>query len=72
MKSLTITRGIKRPSKCNQSSYETFLKNPNKQNKPECKSYKHLFELVKKRSKLILTNKTNIRKIWNIIKEHIG
>ena len=76
LQSPTIIRGIKRSSKCNQSLYEKFLKNPNKQNELECKSYKHLFESVKKRSKklnsskVILTNKNNIRKTLKIIKEH--
>ena len=77
MQSPTRTRGITRSSKRNQSLYEKFLKNPNKQNELECKSYKHLSESVKKRSKklhfskIILADKNNIRKTWKIIKEHI-
>lgn len=57
---------------------KNFLKNPNKQNELDCKSYKHIFESVKKRSKklhsskVVLTNKNNIRKTLKIIKDHIG
>ena len=57
---------------------KNYLKNPNKQNELDCKSYKHIFESVKKRSKklhsskVVLTNKNNIRKTLKIIKDHIG
>ena len=56
---------------------KNFLKNPNKQNELDCKSYKHIFESVKKRSKklhssnVVLTNKNNTRKTLKIIKDHI-
>ena len=63
-----ITSGIKRSSKRKQRLSEKFLKSLNKQNELEYKSYKHLFESIRKRfkklhfSKLILKYKNNIRK----------
>ena len=78
MQSPWITSGIKRSSKLKRRLYEKFLKNPNKQNELEYKTYKLLFESVKRRSKklhfsiLILKCKNNIRKTWEIIKESTG
>ena len=63
-----ITSWIKRSSKRKQRLSEKFLKSLNKQNELEYKSYKHLFESIRKRfkklhfSKLILKYKNNIRK----------
>ena len=49
-----ITSGIKRTSKRKQRLYEKLLKSSNKQTKLQYKSYKHLFESIKKRSKVTL------------------
>ena len=55
-----------------------FLKNLNGKNELEYKTYKKLFESIKKRSKklhfsnLILKYKHNIKKTWEVIKESIG
>lgn len=71
MQSPWITSGLKRSPKHKKLLYEKFLKNQNKQNKLEYKSYKYLFESIKKRSrklhisKLILKYKNNIRKTKN-------
>ena len=73
-----ITNGIEKSSKRKQRLYEKFLKNQNEKNKVEYKTYKKLFESVKKRSKklhfsnLILKYEHNIKKNWEVIKESIG
>ena len=46
-----ITNGIRKLSKRKQPLYEKFLKNRNKKNELEYKTYKKLFESVIKRSK---------------------
>ena len=68
LQSLWITNGIKKTSKRKQRLYEKFLKNRNEKNELECKTYKKLFESIKKRSKklhfsnLILKHKHKIKK----------
>ena len=63
-----ITNGIRKSSKRKQRLYEKFLKNRNDKNELEYKTYKKLFESIKKRSKklhfsnLILKYKHNIKK----------
>ena len=55
-----------------------FLKNLNGKNELEYKTYKKLFESIKKRSKklhfsnLILKYKHNIKNTWEVTKESIG
>ena len=73
-----ITNGIKKSFKGKQRLYEMFLKNQNKKNGLEYKTYKKRFESIKKCSKklhfsnLILKCKHNIKKTWEVIKESIG
>ena len=63
-----ITNGIRKFSKRKQRLYEKFLKNRNEKNELEYKTYKKLFESIKKRSKklhfsnLILKYKHNIKR----------
>ena len=58
--------------------YEKFLKNRNEKNEKFDKSYKSLFESVKRKSKRIyysskiLEFKNNAKKIWGFMKELIG
>ena len=55
-----------------------IVKNRNVKNETEYKSYKKLFETIKKRSKknhfskLILKYKDNVKKTWTVIKDAIG
>ena len=64
----------KKSSKRKQRLYEKILKNWNEKNELEYKTYKKLFESIKKRSKklhisdLILKHKHNIKKIWHLLK----
>ena len=73
-----VTKGIKKSSKKKQRLYQKFLKNRNVKNETEYKSYKKLFETIKKRSKknhfskLILKYKDNVKKCWAVIKDAIG
>ena len=73
-----VTKGIKKSSKKKQRLYQKFLKNRNVKNETEYKSYKKLFETIKKRSKqnhfskLILKYKDNVKKTWTVIKDAIG
>ena len=58
--------------------YEKFLKNRNLKNDKLYKSYKSLFEPVKRKSKgiyyssKILEFKNNAKKTWGVMKELIG
>ena len=70
MRSPWITSGIKRSSKYNQRLYEKSLKSPNKQNEIEYKSYKHLFESIKKRSKKLQFSKLIL--VLDLIAENIN
>ena len=78
LRSPWITDGIRKSSKRKQRLYEKFLKNRNKKNELEYKTYKKRFESIKKRSKklhfsnLILKYKHKIKKTWEVIKESIG
>ena len=73
-----ITKGIKKSSKRKQRLYEKFLKNRIEKHELAYKTYKRLFESIKKHSKklhfsnLILKYKNNIKKTWEVIKESIG
>ena len=73
-----ITKGIKKSSKRKQRLYEKFLKNRNEENEKLYKSYKSLFESVKRKSKRIyysskiLGFKSNAKKTWGAMKELIG
>ena len=73
-----ITKGIKKSSKRKQRLYEKFLKNRTEKHELAYKTYKRLFESIKKHSKklhfynLILKYKNNIKKTWEVIKESIG
>ena len=69
-----ITNGIRKSSKRKQRLYEKFLKNRNEKIEVQYKTYKKLFESIKKRSKklhfsnLILKYEHNIKKTWEVIK----
>ena len=73
-----ITKGIKKSSKRKQHLYEKFLKNRTEKHELAYKTYKRLFESIKKHSKklhlsnLILKYKNNVKKTWEVIKESIG
>ena len=73
-----ITKGIKKSSKRKQKLSEKFLKNRNEKNEKLYKSYKSLFESVKRKSKRIyysskiLEFKNNAKKTWGVMKELIG
>ena len=73
-----ITKGIKKSSKRKQRLYEKFLKNRTEKPELAYKTYKRLFESIKKHSKKlhlsnpILKYKNNIKKPWEVIKESIG
>ena len=73
-----ITKGIIKSSKRKQRLYEKFLKNRTEKHELAYKTYKRLFESIKKHSKklhfynLILKYKNNIKKTWEVIKESIG
>ena len=70
-----ITKGIKKSSKRKQRLYEKLLKNRTEKHELAYKTYKRLFESIKKHSKklhfsnLILKYKNNIKKTWEVIKE---
>ena len=73
-----ITKGIKKSSKRKLRLYEKFLKNRTEKHELACKTYKMLFESIKKQSKklnfsnLILKYKNRYKKTWEVIKESIG
>ena len=73
-----VTKGIKKSSKRKQKLYEKCLKNRNEKNEKLYKSYKSLFESVKRKSKRIyyssktLEFKNNAKKTWGVMKELIG
>ena len=73
-----ITKGIAKLSKKKQRLYEKFLKNRTPQNKETYKTYKNLFETIKKRSKKKFYSeklrkfKGDAKKIWSIMKELLG
>ena len=65
-------------SKRKHKLYEKFLKNRNKENEKLNKSYKSLFESVKRKykkihySSKILVFKKSAKKTWGVMKEVIG
>ena len=69
-----ITNGIKTFSKRKQVLYEMFFKNRDEKNELKYKTFKKLFESIKKPSKklhfsnLILKYKHNIKNTWEVIK----
>ena len=73
-----ITKGIKKSSKKKQRLYEKFLKKRTIESETEYKTYKRLYETIKKRSKklhfskLISKYKDNVKKTWTVIKDVIG
>ena len=80
-----ITQGIKRSSKRKQRLNNKFWKNKTQKNERLYKDYKTLFEKIIKHflkqlesaqkpylSNLINKYKTNIKKIWQVIKEALG
>ena len=68
---------LPKSSKQKQRLYEKFLKNQNEKNEPECKTYKKLFESIKKCSKklhfsnLLFKYKHNIKKTWEVTDEDL-
>ena len=72
-----ITLGIRKSSKRKQRLYQKFLKTGTAKSGAEYKTYKNMFETIKRKSKRncysqkILEYKNNA-KIWNIMKEVIG
>ena len=58
--------------------YEKFLKNRNEKNEKLCRSYKSLFESIKRKfkktyySSKILQFKNNAKKTWGVMKELRG
>ena len=73
-----ITKEIKKSTKRKEKLYEKFLKNRNEKNEKLYKSYKSLFESVRRKSKMIyysskiLEFKSNAKKTWGVMKELIG
>ena len=70
-----ITKGIAKSSKQKQRLYEKFLKNRTPKNEETYKTYKNLFETIKKRSKQKFYSeklqkfKGDVRKTWGVTKE---
>ena len=73
-----ITKGIAKASKKKQKLNEKYLKNRNPQNLATYKTYKNLFETIKRKSKKnyysekILSFKGDAKKTWKTMKELIG
>ena len=73
-----ITKGVPKSSKKKQRIYEKFLKNRTSKNEKTYKTYKNLFETIKRRSKKILLRKTAkvakgvAKKTWSVMKEILG
>ena len=78
IKSPWITKGIAKSSKRKQKLYEKFLKHGTRQTELAYKSYKSLFESLKKKAKKkyysekISKYKHDAKKTWSIMKELIG
>ena len=72
------TKGITKSSKKKQKLYEKYLKNRNPQNLATYKTYKNLFETIKRKSKKnyhsekILSFKGDAKKTWKTMKDLIG
>ena len=73
-----ITKGIAKSSKRKQKLYEKYLENCNHQNLATYKTYKNLFETIKRKSKKsyysakTLNFKGDAKKTWKTIKDLIG
>ena len=73
-----ITKGIRKSSKRKQPLYEKYLKIRSKENEKTNKTYKNLFERIKKNAKKnyyqdkIKFFENDIRNTWKIMKEIIG
>ena len=73
-----ITKGIAKSSKKKQRLYEKFLKNRTPKNEETYKTYKNLFETIKRRSKKKFYSeklqkfKGDIKKTWSAMKEILG
>ena len=73
-----ITKGLQKSSKRKQRSYEKFLKRRTIENENHYKTYKNLFEKIKKNSKKnyyqrkLELNENNIKNTWKVMKEIIG
>ena len=73
-----ITKGIAKSSKKKQKLYEKYLKNRNPKNVAMYKTYKNLFEIIKRKSKKnyylekILSFKGDAKKTWKTMKDLIG
>ena len=73
-----ITLSIRKSSKRKQRLYEKFLKTRTAKCEAEHKTYKNMFETIKRKSKRnyssqkMLEYKNNAKKAWNIMKEVIG
>ena len=73
-----ITKGIAKASKKKQKLNEKYLKNRNPQNLATYKTYKNLFETIKRKSKKnyysekILSFKGDAKKTWKTMKDLIG
>ena len=78
IQSLWITKGIPKSSKRKQKLYERFLKHRTRETELAYKSYKSLFESLKKKAKKkyyseqISKYKHDAKKTWSIMKELIG
>ena len=66
-----ITKGIAKSSKRKQKLYKKCLKHRTQETELAYKSYKNLFESLKKKAKKNYLN-TNAKKTWSIMKELIG
>ena len=73
-----ITKSIAKSSKKKQRLYEKFLKNRTPQNEETSKTYKNLFETIKRRSKKKFYSeklqkfKDDVKKSWSVMKEILG
>ena len=73
-----ITKGVAKSSKKKQRLYEKFLKNRTFKNEETYKTYKNLFETIKRRSKKKFYSeklqkfKGDAKKTWSVMKEILG
>ena len=73
-----ITKGTAKSSKNKQRLYEKFLKNRTPKNEETYKTYKNLFETIKRRSKKKFYSenlqkfKGDAKKTWSVMKKILG
>ena len=73
-----ITKGLQKSSKRKQRLYEKFLKRGTIENENHYKTYKNLFEKIKKNAKKnyyqrkLELSENNIKNTWKVMKEIIG